>query len=259
MKLSYKRFVDLLHTDKCVYFESFDCEELSAFAIVEDFAIRLICVTPSKQGQGIGTKLVSDIEEYARNKGYDKLLTGGVTSHLFIGATLESWGFFEKLGFEAKGGCDEMLMHLNDFHIDQLKLHGSDIAEYGFYDGGREELLTAVASVEEDWSQYFGSEDLVYVAKVDGKIASFCIVETNAQNYLTDKYGKVGLPGCVGTVPEFRNKGIALEMVARVTDYLKNQGMDISFIYFTGVATWYEKIGYKTFLSERFGVKFLTL
>ena len=44
-------------------------------------------------------------------------------------------------------------------------------------------------------------------------------------------------------------------MVARVTEYLKIKGMVVSFIYFTGVAEWYEKIGYKTFLSECFGIK----
>lgn len=63
------------------------------------------------------------------------------------------------------------------------------------------------------------------------------------------------MPGCVGCVPEYRNKGIALEMIANVTQYLKEQGMDISFIFYTGVARWYEKIGYETFLREIFGEK----
>ena len=53
------------------------------------------------------------------------------------------------------------------------------------------------------------------------------------------------MPGCVGTVPKFRNRGIAIEMIARVTEYLKEIGIDISFIYFTGVADWYKKLGYE--------------
>lgn len=259
LKISYKRFCELLEKDSCVYFESEEDNEICAFAVVEDFAIRLICVMPSKQGLGIGTKLISDIEKYAENRGFDKIITGGVSSRLFIGAVSESWGFFEKQGYESVGGCDEMILILEDFQLDKLTLHGSDIAEYGWFDGDLEDIRTAVSLVDEDWTQYFINRENIYVAKVNGEIASFCLVDTNCQNYLSDKYGKVGMPGCVGTVPKFRHKGIALEMVARVTEYLKMQGMKVSFVFFTGVAEWYEKIGYKTFLSECFGVKKLRL
>lgn len=255
MKISYKRFYDLVHRDSCVYFEKREGDELCAFAIVEDFAIRLICVIPSKQRQGIGTKLIAEIEDYARNSGYEKIITGGVSSRLFIGAVADSWGFFEKNGFASVGGCDEMLMHLKDFQLEHLNLHGSDLAEYGWYDGSLDDMKKAVSLVDESWAQYFTTPEKIYVAKVNGEIASFCLVDINCQNYLTDQYGKVGMPGCVGTVPKFRNKGIALEMVARVTEYLKIKGMVVSFIYFTGVAEWYEKIGYKSFLSECFGIK----
>jgi len=255
MEITYERFTDLLHKESCIYFEEYDDDAICAFAIVEDFAIRLICVEPSKQGHGIGTKLLSNIEKYAHDKGLDKIITGGVSSKLFIGATSESWGFFEKQGFTFVGGCDEMILNLADFNLDQLTLHGSDIAEYEWYHGDLETIKSAVSLVDENWPQYFTKTDNIYVAKVNGEIASFCLVDTNCYNYLTDKYGKVGMPGCIGTVPKYRNKGIALEMVAKVTQYLKEQGMNISFIYYTGVPHWYEKIGYKSFLSECFGEK----
>ncbi len=254
-RISYKRFCELFNEDLCLYFENKEDNEICAFAIVEDFAIRLICVIPSKQRKGIGTKMVEEIEKYARVKGFEKILTGGVSSKLFIGAPAESWLFFEKKGFVSVGSCDEMLLKLEDFQMNKLALHGSDIAEYGWFSGEMKEIENAVSLVDESWIQYFTNPSNIYVAKVNGEIASFCLVNTNCQNYLADKYNKVGMPGCVGTVQKFRNKGIALEMVARVTEYLKTQGMDVSFIYFTGVAKWYEKIGYKTFLTEHFGIK----
>ena len=34
--------------------------------------------------------------------------------------------------------------------------------------------------------------------------------------------------------------------------YLKDSGMDISFIFFTGVADWYRKLGYEIFMTEVF-------
>ena len=35
-------------------------------------------------------------------------------------------------------------------------------------------------------------------------------------------------------------------MVKNVTRILKEDGYDYSYIHFTGVASWYEKLGYKT-------------
>ncbi|MCR5557938.1 MAG: GNAT family N-acetyltransferase [Butyrivibrio sp.] len=256
-EMTQKRFFDLMHKDSCLYYEIKEDDEICAFAIVEDFAIRLLCVTPSKQGRGIGTRLIEQIEKEAKDRGFDKLITGGVSSKLFIGAPSESWRFFEKRGFVSEGGCDEMILDLNDFEFEKLSLHGSDIADYGWFDGDMKDIKAAVSLVDESWTQYFTKPENIYVGKVQGEIASFCMVDTNCQNYLTDKYGKVGMPGCVGTVPKFRDKGIALEMVARATRYLKTQGMDVSFIYYTGVPKWYEKIGYRTFLTECFGTKHL--
>ena len=60
---------------------------------------------------------------------------------------------------------------------------------------------------------------------------------------------KIGGPGCVGTLPEYRKKGIGLTMVKKVTEILKEEGYDYSYIHFTGVAPWYEKLGYETILK----------
>ncbi|MCQ2540257.1 MAG: GNAT family N-acetyltransferase [Acetatifactor sp.] len=256
--MSHERFCSLLEKEKSTYFDFEENGQVAGFAIVDDYAIRLLCVAPQMQRKGIGTKLLADIEENLASKGYEKCLTGGVSSKMFIGAVEESWGFFEKNGYKSVGGCEEMLIRLKDFPKGDYVLHGHEIAEYGWFQGDMEEIRAAVAAVDESWVQYYTNPSNIYVGRVNGEIASFCQVDLNAQNYLTDAYGKVGMPGCVGTVPKFRNKGVALEMIANVTGYLKEKNMDISFIFYTGVARWYEKLGYETFLTEVFGVKELT-
>lgn len=254
-KFEYERFDELFIKEETYCFDYYEDDKCLAFALVEDFAIRLICVLPEHQKKGIGRKIVTEIEKDLQDKGYEKALTGGVSSRFAIGATKESWGFFEKCGYKSVGGCDEMLMELKDFDIEQYDFRGHEVAEYGWYKGDMSKLHEAVAKVDADWVQYFDKPDFVYAAMVDGEVASFCLVNTNCNNYLTGSHGKIGMPGCVGTVPDFRNRGIALEMVARATQYLKDEGMDVSFIFYTGVAKWYEKIGYKTFMSEVFGIK----
>ena len=83
---------------------------------------------------------------------------------------------------------------------------------------------------------------------LNGEIASFCAVEEWENCLLSNGKNRVGAPGCVGTVPEFRRRGIGLKMVADVTAILKREGYDVSYIHYTGVARWYAKLGYRTCL-----------
>ena len=53
---------------------------------------------------------------------------------------------------------------------------------------------------------------------------------------------------CRRSVPAYRKQGIGLEMVRRVTMILKDEGYDLSYIHYTGVPHWYEKLGYRTVL-----------
>lgn len=253
--MSAERFESLLINDGSHIITHYEDGVPAGFIITEGAAIRLICVEPKFQHCGIGSKLISEAEAYAVENGIGELLTGGVSSKFLIGADKASWGFFEKNGFESVGGCDEMLIRLKDYTFNEDSFRGHRMAEFGWYEGDAETLREAVAAVDENWVQYFDENSRVYCATVDGKIASFCLVTLDAQNYLTDSHGRVGMPGCVGTVPEMRNNGIGIEMIARVTEYLKNEGMDISFIFFTGVADWYKKLGYEIFMTEIFGKK----
>lgn len=62
--------------------------------------------------------------------------------------------------------------------------------------------------------------------------------------------------GCVGTLPEYRDRGIGLTMVKHVTGILREEGYDYSYIHYTYLAPWYEKLGYKTVIKwGRNGIK----
>lgn len=143
---------------------------------------------------------------------------------------------------------EEMLLPLDKFDVNVYNKKFGDNVSFGFYDGNIDELRKAVEKVDEDWVQYFDEGDRVYCGYIDGKLASFCIIDDKGIFNINGRNIKVGAPGCVGTLPEYRDKGIGLTMVKNATRILKEEGFDYGYIHFTYVAPWYEKLGYKTVL-----------
>ena len=136
-----------------------------------------------------------------------------------------------------------------DFSEKDIDIQVPQNITFGFWKGDINDpiLQDAIKSVDTEWVQFFTEKikDRIYCAFDGDKIASFCIVDSFG-NY---KDFKVGGPGCVGTVPEYRKKGIGLKLVQKATEILKTEGYDLSFIHWTKVAGWYQKLGYKLILN----------
>lgn len=141
---------------------------------------------------------------------------------------------------------DEMVVLLEEFDDSRYQKDFNEHISFGYYEGDLDTLKKEVAKVVESWLDYYNGEDRVYCGYIDGKIASFCLIEDMGVHNINGRILKIGGPGCVGTVPEYRNLGIGLTMVNQVTQILKNEGYDYSYIHYTGVADWYNKIGYRT-------------
>lgn len=142
--------------------------------------------------------------------------------------------------------CDEMILHLNEFEPNKYDRKLDDSISFGYYDGDLDELKKEVGKVVQYWAQSYNGKHRAYCGYIDGKVASFCLIEDMGLHNISGREIKIGGPGCVGTLPEYRNKGIGLTMVKNVTQILKDEGYNYSYIHFTGVAPWYEKLGYKT-------------
>ena len=144
---------------------------------------------------------------------------------------------------------NEMILPLGKFDTSVYDRKLDNNISFGFYDGDINELRNAVGKVDADWTEYFDGGARVYCGYVDGEIASFCIADDMGELCIDGKTYKIGGPGCIGTIPVYRNKGIALTMVKMVTQYLKEEGYDYSYIHYTAVAPWYEKLGYETIIK----------
>ena len=154
---------------------------------------------------------------------------------------------------------EEMIMPLEGFEPGKYQKDMRENVSFGYYHGEPDELFTAVEKVIPAWVEIY-KEDYekdvkVYCGYVDGKVASFCIVEDMGVHNIDGRTIKVGGPGCVGTLPEYRHMGIGLTMVNQVTQILKEQGYDYGYIHYTGVGPWYGKLGYeRTFQWNKNGV-----
>ena len=144
---------------------------------------------------------------------------------------------------------DEMMLRLDEFDADKYEKAFDTSVTFGFFEGDRAELLKAVEQVNAGWINYFGEEDRVLCGYFNGKVVSLCLVENMGTHTINGKTIKVGGPGCVGTLPEYRDKGIGLMMVKKATQLLRDEEYDYSHIHFTGVANWYAKLGYETVLK----------
>lgn len=142
----------------------------------------------------------------------------------------------------------EMLLPLAEFDGSGYE-RKADGVSFGFYEGDPDALKRAVAAVDEDWAQYFNDSSRTFCGYVNGKLASFCNIDDMGEHFVGGRTVRVGGPGCVGTLPEYRNMGIGLTMVKIATQIFKDRGYDISYIHFTAVDRWYAKLGYKTVLQ----------
>ena len=161
-------------------------------------------------------------------------------------------GFFEReyiqkipVGEEAS----EMLLRLQEFEESKYEKVFPEDVTFGYYKGSFEELLDAVRKVIPHWVPLFSEQSRVYCGFVNGKIASFCMIEDFGEHMVNGEKWKIGGPGCVGTVPEYRDRGIGLTMVRNVTEILRDEFYDYSYIHYTYETNWYAKLGYRTFLS----------
>lgn len=232
IKLNERQFNTLSGIEKSTVFES-----SGGFAVTSGNAVRLLCVLPEMRGNGIGTSLLKRAEEHILTLGCDRAVIGGTDSGLFIGAPECSADFFRKCGYSLSDRVAEMYGT-----PEMLRSAPEAAADFGFFHGSG--LHEAVSAVEPDWVQYFDGGE-IFCGTIGGKIASFCIAEDDVECLFSDG-SRVGSIGCVGTVPEFRRRGIGLKMVELAARELYRRGCKKIFIHYTGVYDWYAKIGFRT-------------
>ncbi len=144
---------------------------------------------------------------------------------------------------------DEMILDLKAFHHSADSFPCPPGITFGFLlpehmDG----LVRSVRSVDPGWVQYFTQPSDIFCAFEGNEILSFCILDSMGTVTLSHGTFRIAGPGCVGTIPSARRRGIGLALICRATALLQSQGYDYSYIHYTTVSQWYAKLGYQTIL-----------
>lgn len=156
-------------------------------------------------------------------------------------------GFFDQPSIRAlpeEDVFDEQVLDLHTFSTENVSIACPAHITFGWFQGDVSALQEAVREVDADWVQYFRSGERAYCAFDGERVVSFCLVDEMG----TYAGLRIGGPGCVGTVPAYRQQGIGLKMVQKATEILREEGFDLSYIHYTHVGHWYARLGYRTVL-----------
>lgn len=232
--------------------------ELAGYAIIHDGSIPMLCVDEKYRGRGIGSGLLEESERCLREQGAEKVTIGCGPHYLLQGVPEgPAVDFFKKHGYTADWTSINMELSLAGFDPARLDISPApDNLKYRFAErSDLPALLKAVEAAESGWAGIFAScSDPILLAELDGKIAGFEILCATG-GYFTRPAERIGSVGCVGVVPDMRQRGIGLAMVAEGVSWLKAQGCTQIELRYTWLESWYGKLGFKTVSRQWMGEK----
>lgn len=261
-----ENFDRLLRPDLAHIVERREDGRLIGCAFVHNGSIPMLCVEEAYRGQGVGSQLLAESEEYLRSLGSPKAVLGCGEHYLLQGVPEgPAVKFFEKRGYAADWTSINMELDLAGFDSARLNIPSAPeglayrFAEKSDLPG----LLKAVEAAEAPWVSIFADifadkyvADPILLAELDGGIAGFEILSTDG-GYFISPGQQTASVGCVGVIPQQRERGIGLAMVAQGVQWLKEQGCARIELRFTWLESWYGKLGFRTVSRQWMGEKAL--
>ena len=124
-------------------------------------------------------------------------------------------GFFEKESIRTlppENIYEEQLMDLHTYDPDAVEVPCPANITFGVYEGDFEDLQRTVLEIDDSWDGIFQPDTPVYAAYDGDKLVGLCILE----DFGAYEGYKIGGPGCIGVLDEYRRQGIAAALTSRL-------------------------------------------
>ncbi len=261
--ISYENFCERLNIKKSKLFCETDEEKIVGFAVSGSDNIAVVAVEKAYRGKGIGKNLVGLCEEYIKNNGKKTVKLGIGDASLFQGVPVDNDGdngvykFFEKCGYKESHLTYNMDIDTYSFEYVALDIPKPENVTYRLAkDSDKEELLKAVQAAEPGWTDlYRNCDDDILLAICDDKIVAFEMINENGGIFTKEDNIIHGCIGCVGTIPQYRKRGIGLDMTANAVQRLRALGCDKVQLLYLVLDKWYGKLGFYITSTQWMGEK----
>lgn len=224
--------------------------------------IQVLLVDSSHRGKGIGSTLLQTAEQALKKAGAKKILLGSDLWHYFPGLPAGdkmTADWFAKRGYSRGDTCHDLDCHYNPEELPDIPTRQDAVAEI-LDEQEKDGLLSFLGRCFPGrWlleaEQYFergGTGREFVVLKKGGRIIGFCRINDAlspiiAQNvYWSQLYeGEHGGIGPLGVDDAERGNGYGLFIVEAAEAFLRKRKVSSILIDWTGLVSFYEKLGFK--------------
>ncbi|MDR0974627.1 MAG: GNAT family N-acetyltransferase [Ruminococcus sp.] len=233
--------------------------EDKGYAIYQKNALLLLCVRQDYRRQGIGKKLLEDVEKEIFSE-YDKLILGHSTTHYLYPGVPEipcnsAKEFFTKCGYNFTWDSFDMMLETDNNIWENVSAYDGDDFDFRY----RKDDEIAAAKIAGDeisgWGDAYASSDrcLLAIEKSTGEIAGGIVIDED--NPYSLSFPNTGGFGCVGVRERYRKFGLGMKLCKEALKILTELKIKRCFIGYTGLVSWYGKLGAKPCAKYAMGEK----
>lgn len=248
--------------------------ELIATSIIHKNTILMLCVDEAYRNNGLGSKLLTESEQFVESNGYETINVGVGDNYLMPGIpmatkpydevlkedkvydhlTNDAYVFFQKRGYAHSwedANCFDMRSDLEKVDFPDQSIGDTiDGITYRFANlSDIPKIVECTEDAEPSFTEYYKNEKLyeedskqkVLIATKDNEVCGTLIVSMETE-------GKgLGSVGCTTVSHKYRGKHIGVNMVVLGTKYLKSLGIKNGFLGYTysGLDRMYGYAGYQ--------------
>jgi beta-N-acetylhexosaminidase len=231
----------------------------------------IILVHPSRQGLGVGTRLLKTLDSALRERGVREITLGaGVGSYFWPGVPHDlarANKFFDSRGFTRTEASADLLGDIRGFTAPARVIARAERADVEFALATASDANAVLALQNRcfpQWQQHYrrvlARPQDVLVAHANGRVIAACLLDDDDENFLFPALipGAYGAISCVGVDVTARSHGVGLALVAEAAEILAARGVEQCFIGYTHLSGWYQQLGFRIWHSYRMGARTLT-